>query len=261
MDEITGLLEYEFIVVPLGVPLKAPSPDRIYNTDEKPLQLSFTGTRTITFGDIQAPTFVPQESRSLNTTLVLTSRSDGTISRVTVIFPSLPEKAKSAMCDVLKKYPAIPIEISETESGFVNKEIYSHHLIKLFTECIPKGSSEAPLLHFHDAHSSQSAFSVLRELMAKMAQYNVHCSFIQSHMSTWSQSNDLGVNFMTEAIFREETQNFLAKKRINEGPGARLSIIDHLEIICETLTQLAMKKKEITRAYKKTGNFIQMNFQ
>ena len=65
---------------------------------------------------------------------------------------------------------------------------------------------------------------------------------------------------MTEAIFREETENFLAKKRINEGAGARLSIVDHLEIICETLARLANKKKEITRAYKKTGIFVQINF-
>ena len=96
-------LEEEIMVDPLGEVLQLPTADRIYNTDEKPIQLSYIGADTIVFKDRpSASNFVPQDSRYLNTTLVMTTRGDGEMF-VTIIFPGTHRPLEPGYLEVLNR--------------------------------------------------------------------------------------------------------------------------------------------------------------
>jgi hypothetical protein len=65
-----------------------------------------------------------------------------------------------------------------------------------------KATAEEPFVHLHDAHSTRSSWRVSSVLMQDMSDIHVLCFFGMSHTSTWSQTNDLGVNYEVTRIHR-----------------------------------------------------------
>ena len=76
-------------VIPIGEKLTSLDPKRVFNTDEKPCVLAQIDPQTIVFPSKTAPCFVPQQAREANCTLIITTRGDGLLAAVTIIFPSL----------------------------------------------------------------------------------------------------------------------------------------------------------------------------
>jgi hypothetical protein len=65
-----------------------------------------------------------------------------------------------------------------------------------------KATAEEPFVHLHDGHATRSGWNTAKKLMAQMGNRSVHCFFGMSHSSTWSQTNDLGVNYAVTKIHR-----------------------------------------------------------
>jgi hypothetical protein len=97
--------------------LKPIDPRHIFNTDEKPCVLSRIHGETIVFGDVSSPSMVPQQKREQNCTLVITSRGDGKVVGLSVIFPSSVKKINDEVYDIFSKFPDLDVNIMNTPSG------------------------------------------------------------------------------------------------------------------------------------------------
>jgi hypothetical protein len=116
LDKAT-MEEYLFVRA-TGERLQPINPRHVFNTDEKPCVLSRIHGETIVFGDVSSPTMVPQQKRESNCTLVITTRGDGKVVGLSVIFPAGVKRINSAVWAIFERYPDLEINIFHTPTGF-----------------------------------------------------------------------------------------------------------------------------------------------
>lgn len=173
------------------------------------------------------------------------------------------------------------MKVSYTPSSYVDEEIYLDHLEEVFR--ISRDNHEIPVLHLQDGHVSRSGWSSLPTVAEHMEKLNVRNSFVISHTTTWSQTNDrgfsspfsiqfsnevwlifffwLGVNRKVDAEIRRLTKEALNVKKagvplqpegIQERFECRLNLYENFEVICQALLHTQNEALVFQQAYRDT---------